>query len=148
LLPIVTHFSHEKQTVRAGGQVAANAGLFAGASDLPCNGYEIHMGRTVLLDGALPLLHITRRGEQPASDTDGAASADGRVAGTYMHGLFENNALRHALLANLAAGRGIARAPAPTHFDRAAQYDRLAAAARAHLDMARLSQIIERGITQ
>jgi adenosylcobyric acid synthase len=145
LLPVVTHFSHEKQTVRARGQVAANAGLFAGASDLPCNGYEIHMGRTVLLDGALPLLHITQRGGQPASDTDGTTSANGRVAGTYLHGLFDNNALRHALLANLAAQRGTTRMAAPTHFDREAQYDRLAATVRAHLDMARLSQIIERG---
>lgn len=145
LLPVVTHFSAEKQTIRAGGQVVANAGLFAGASDLPCNGYEIHMGRTVLLDGALRLLHITRRGGQPASDTDGATSADGRVAGTYLHGLFDNDALRHALLANLAAQRGSIRKAAPMRFDREAQYDRLAAAVRAHLDMARLSQIIERG---
>jgi len=145
LLPIVTHFSHEKQTVRAGGQVAANAGLFAGASGQPCNGYEIHMGRTVLAAGALPLLHITQRSGQPASDTDGATRADGRVAGTYLHGLFDTNALRHALLANLAAQRGTTRTVAPTHFDREAQYDRLAAAVRAHLDMARLSQIIERG---
>jgi adenosylcobyric acid synthase len=143
LLPIVTHFSREKQTIRAEGQLATDAGLFAGAHGQPYRGYEIHMGRTVLTDGALPLLHITQRGAQPASDTDGAASADGRVAGTYLHGLFENDGLRHALLANLAARAGTARAPLRSRFDREAQYDRLAAAVRAHLDMARLSQIIE-----
>lgn len=147
LLPIVTHFSHEKQTIRAQGTVATASGLFTGASDLPCHGYEIHMGRTVLLAGALPLLHITQRGGQPASDTDGATSADSRVAGTYLHGLFENDGLRHALLANLAAQKGIAHPPTRTRFDREAQYDRLAAAVRMHLDMARLYQIIE-GSTQ
>lgn len=143
LLPIVTHFSHEKQTVRAQGAVAAASGLFAGASDLPCHGYEIHMGRTVLLDGALPLLHITQRGGQPASDPDGATSADGQVAGTYLHGLFDSDNLRHALLANLAVRRGTTRTAAPTRIDREAQYDRLAAAVRAHLDMACLYQMIE-----
>jgi adenosylcobyric acid synthase len=147
LLPIVTHFSSEKQTVRAEGQVRADAGLLAGARDLECSGYEIHMGRTVLTDDALPLLHITRRGGQSASDTDGATSADGRVAGTYMHGLFENDGLRHALLANLATQKGLTHARTHTHFDREAQYDRLAATVRAHLDMTRLYQIIE-GRTQ
>jgi adenosylcobyric acid synthase len=100
----------------------------------------------MLTETALPLLRITRRGGQPASDTDGATSADGSVAGTYMHGLFENDNLRHALLTHLATRRGWASAATHTSFDREAQYDRLAAAVRAHLDMQRLAQIIEGGI--
>jgi adenosylcobyric acid synthase len=144
LLPIVTHFSHEKQTIRAEAQVTANAaGLFAGADSQECSGYEIHMGRTVLADGALPLLNITRRGAQPASDTDGATTADGRVAGTYLHGLFDNDNLRHTLLANLAARKGIATTTTPARFDREAQYNRLAAAVREHLDMDHLYRIVE-----
>jgi adenosylcobyric acid synthase len=94
----------------------------------------------------LPLLHITQRGAQPAEDTDGATSSDGRIAGTYLHGLFENDSLRHALLANLAARKGTDYAPARARFDREAQYDRLAAAVREHLDMARLYRIVEEGV--
>jgi adenosylcobyric acid synthase len=146
LLPIVTHFSREKQTIRATGRLAAAAGLFAGAQGQACGGYEIHMGRTTLADGALPLLHITQRGAHAADDTDGAISADGSVAGTYMHGLFENDGLRHALLANLAARKGTDHAPTRARFDREAQYDRLAAAVREHLDMARLYRIVEEGV--
>jgi adenosylcobyric acid synthase len=143
LLPVVTHFSPEKQTIRAEGQVAAEQGLFAGARSLACSGYEIHMGRTVLADGALPLLHITRRGDQSASDTDGAISADGSAAGTYMHGLFDNDSLRHVLLANLAARNGTPHAPVRSHFNREAQYDRLAAVVREHLNIENLYNIIE-----
>ncbi len=146
LLPIVTHFSSEKQTIRAEAQVTADAGLFAGAHSQQCNGYEIHMGRTVLADGALPLLHITRRGAQPASDTDGATTADGGIAGTYLHGLFENDTLRHTLLANLATRKDIATMTAPARFDREAQYNRLAAAVREHLDMTHLYHIVEEDI--
>lgn len=142
LLPITTHFSRQKQTIRAEGRLAADRGLFAGAGEQACNGYEIHMGRTVLHEGALPLLAITRRGEHPASDSDGATTPDGSIAGTYMHGLFDNDGLRHALLANLAARTGTPRAQSFATFDREAQYNRLAAVVREHLDMARLSRII------
>lgn len=142
LLPIVTHFSREKQTLRAAGRVMADSGLFAGATHQECSGYEIHMGRTTLAAGAVPLLRIMQRGEQPANDTDGATTADGCIAGTYLHGLFDNDGLRHTLLANLAARKGATRALMPTRFDRAAQYDRLAAAVRAHLAMPYLYQLI------
>lgn len=145
LLPIVTYFQQEKQTLRAYGKVVANVGVFAAARGISCMGYEIHMGRTVLLEGALPLLHITQRGGQPTSDTDGATRADGRVAGTYLHGLFEPDELRHTLLASLAARRNRARPPVWSHFDREVQYDRLAAAVRAALNLDELYQIINAG---
>lgn len=51
------------------------------AHDRPLRGYEMHMGTTTGPDTARPLLHIDGRGE-------GAVSADGRVAGCYVHGLF------------------------------------------------------------
>lgn len=145
LLPVVTYFSHEKQTIRAQGQVIVNQGLFAGAGGQEWIGYEIHMGCTVLTEGAQPLLHITRRGEQSASASDGATIAAGYVAGTYMHGLFDNDALRHTLLANLAAHKGTTRARDPIPFDREAQYERLAAVVREHLNIARLYRIVEEG---
>jgi adenosylcobyric acid synthase len=60
------------------------------ADDAPFEGYEIHVGRT---EGAsAPLLGFSD------GRTDGAVSADGRVRGCYVHGLFGNDAQRRAWL--------------------------------------------------
>jgi adenosylcobyric acid synthase len=144
LLPVVTHFNQQKQTVRAGGGVMPDAqrGLFAGAAHLAWRGYEIHMGQTVRAGGALPLLHVASRGEQTSDDTDGTIAANGWTAGTYIHGIFDNDDLRHTLLTNLATRKGIPRSHPATRFDRAATYERLAAAVRPHLDMAQITRIV------
>jgi adenosylcobyric acid synthase len=57
-------------------------------------GYEIHLGDTQGPDRQRPLLTLDGR-------TDGAVSADGRVMGTYLHGLFASDAFRAAFLERL-----------------------------------------------
>jgi adenosylcobyric acid synthase len=61
------------------------------AHDLPVSGYEMHMGRTEGPDRARPFLWLDG---QP----DGAQSANGLVAGCYLHGLFAGDAFRHGFL--------------------------------------------------
>lgn len=60
----------------------------------PISGYEIHMGRTEGPDGARAWLSVDGRRE-------GAASADGRVRGCYLHGLFTSDAFRARFLQEL-----------------------------------------------
>ncbi len=60
----------------------------------PVSGYEIHMGRTEGPDCARAWLQVEGR-------TEGAASADGRVRGSYLHGLFSSDAFRANYLAQL-----------------------------------------------
>ena len=62
---------------------------------VPFSGYEMHIGATCGPDAARPLLRLAD------GRTDGAVSADGRVAGTYVHGLFGQDAQRAAWLARL-----------------------------------------------
>jgi adenosylcobyric acid synthase len=62
-------------------------------------GYEMHVGRTTGADCARPLLEL--EGDRP----DGARSADGLVAGCYVHGLFASDAFRAAFLDRLRSGR-------------------------------------------
>ena len=50
-------------------------------------GYEIHLGVTTGADCARPWLEVDGRNE-------GASSADGRVRGTYLHGLFTSDEFR------------------------------------------------------
>jgi len=139
LLPVETTFEPEKRTVRAAGRVSADRGLFAGCAGLPVEGYEIHMGRSAPLDSAAPLLRLAPGA--PDERPDGAASADGWVAGTYLHGLLHNDALRQRLLQNIAARSGRAPRPVSARFDRRADYERLADAVQASLDMAALERI-------
>ncbi len=139
LLPVETVFAAEKQTVRAAGAVCAGRGLFAGCAGLPLAGYEIHMGHSAPTGPAEPLLRLS----SPAGARDeGALSPDGWVAGAYLHGLFDSDALRHRLLDNLAARRGLPPRSASARHDRAAAYDRLADAVRSSLDMQALRRIV------
>jgi adenosylcobyric acid synthase len=67
------------------------------ASGPAFEGYEIHVGRTTGADLQRPLL-IREDGAG-----EGAISADGRVSGAYVHGLFNLASARTALLAELGA---------------------------------------------
>ena len=60
------------------------------------HGYEIHLGRTQ--GSAAPLLSLDGKGE-------GAASVDGRIIGSYIHGLFASDSYRAHWLAGLRGGR-------------------------------------------
>ena len=67
------------------------------ASGAPVSGYEIHLGQTEGADCARGWLRL---GD---GRLDGAASVDGRVMGTYLHGLFAGDDFRAAYLARLGA---------------------------------------------
>jgi adenosylcobyric acid synthase len=60
----------------------------------PIAAYEIHIGRTEGADRARPFASI-------GGTAEGAVSADGRVQGSYLHGLFSSDDFRRAWLARL-----------------------------------------------
>jgi adenosylcobyric acid synthase len=70
------------------------------ATGTPVRGYEMHLGVTTGPDLARPMLELQ------AGRPDGAVSADGRVAGCYLHGLFASDPFRRAFLARLGAAAG------------------------------------------
>ena len=92
---------------------------------VPFSGYEMHMGVTDGVDRARPFAKLDD------GSPEGAISADGRVFGSYIHGLFADDRQRGAWLSRLAAGAsGIA------YGDLIEQtLDRLAAHLAAHLDI-------------
>jgi adenosylcobyric acid synthase len=107
-------------------------------------GYEIHMGRITPRATARSPFRLLRRNGQPVDALDGAISPNGNVLGTMLHGLFENAGLRHSLLAELRQRRGLAEPTSSALPSREAEYDRLAAAVRASLDLGLLREIIAR----
>jgi adenosylcobyric acid synthase len=66
------------------------------ADATPLKGYEIHIGETSGPDCARAWLNIGER-------QDGAASANGRIKGTYLHGIFASDKFRTRFLSDLGA---------------------------------------------
>lgn len=140
LLPASTVFAAEKHRTRVTGKVRPTAGTLASLTGAAVEGYEIHMGETTLVAGAAPLVMLDN------GRADGCSS--GNVYGSYLHGFFDTASCREALLGALATKKGVTLcAPA---FDLAAyketQYDLLAEAVKANLNMDLIHRILEEGL--
>ena len=88
-------------TVLGGDKRLAEASGTEIASGAPVRGYEMHLGVTTGPGLARPMLELNGR-------PDGAVSAEGRVAGCYLHGLFASDAFRYAFLARLGVTGAVA----------------------------------------
>jgi adenosylcobyric acid synthase len=119
LLDVETTLTGEKRLERVDGVTA---------DEVPFHGYEMHIGITQGADCARPFAHLA--GGVP----EGAVSPDGRVAGTYIHGLFANDRQRAAWLARFAASGSAVAYDASIE----ATLDKLAAHLEAHVDVDRL----------
>jgi adenosylcobyric acid synthase len=134
-LPIRTIMRDSKTVRRATGRTRRDA--------QPFSGYEIHMGETVYQNGAVPFAEILREGQLQSNPpnlgptADGAIDSSGRVWGTYVHGLFDDDAFRHRFLDTTRQAYGLA--PARSHAcvtaERQARIDRWAGHLRQSLDM-------------
>ncbi len=90
LLPLVTLFEPAKTVKRTQGRFGMLAGPWAALSGVAVQGYEIHHGRTTQ-HPAMPVARVAMDG--------GLAwhSDEGNVLGVYLHGLFEDADVLHAL---------------------------------------------------
>jgi adenosylcobyric acid synthase len=116
LLDVETTISGEKRLEAITGQTS---------DGVPVAGYEMHMGVTEGPDCARPFARLT------GGLWDGAVSADGRVIGTYIHGLFADDQQRAAWLKRLG------NATAGVAYDDLVEQtlDALAAHLAAHIDL-------------
>jgi adenosylcobyric acid synthase len=119
LLEVETVLSADKRLEPVRGE--SNDGV-------PFAGYEMHMGLSKGPDCARPFSRLAD------GSPEGAMSADGRVIGTYIHGLFADDRQRAAWLARLGAG------PSAIVHDALVEQvlDRLAAHIAAHVKVDRL----------
>ncbi len=116
LLDVETVMTGDKRLVRTQGVHVGTGALM--------QGYEIHIGRTAGADCGRPFATV-------AGAAEGAVSRDGRVMGSYLHGMFAGDAFRGAFLAGLGA------APSGLNYgaEVEATLDALAAHLEAHLDV-------------
>jgi adenosylcobyric acid synthase len=117
LLDVETRMAPQKQ-LRLEQAVSALNGQ-------PLTGFHMHMGETAGADRARPFSTV-------AGSPEGAVSADGRIMGTYLHGLFAADGFRAAFLRQLGAER-----TGGTTYDAGVEetLDQLAAHLEHHLDL-------------
>lgn len=101
LLPVVTELEKAKVRCQVEGRLPDLDGIFSALSGLAYVGYEIHMGRTKILESeqtdqdALPDKRIIVSG------------GNNKVYGTYVHGIFDKGGIAAAVVQALAKKKGI-----------------------------------------
>ena len=129
LLPIETVFQGEKVQTQTNGVFSGVAGLLSELNGKRYAGYEIHMGRSEEARGALISL--------------------GNVYGSYVHGIFDEQEVADTILKALCTKKGVSFESLGTFDARAykeRQYDLLADAVRAGLDMPLIYRILNREV--
>lgn len=161
-LALSTTFLKEKQTVRVQGTLSNHCPILlstapdsSSASKPSIEGYEIHMGvteyitepyaptdQTLNLSEMKTLFHI-RRGKGTAFE-EGWGTTDGKVWGTYLHGVFDNDRFRRCWLDGLRQAKGLAplESTFTVHEAKEREFDRVAEVVRAHLDMEQIYRIM------
>ena len=148
LLPMETVFAEKKIRTRVQGHFGQLSGVFAPLSGAEIEGYEIHMGESILKDNAGTATKIT---DSVSGKKKEEGAFVGNVCGTYIHGVFDKEASAEAIIRVIGEKKGI-DVENMTGVDFAAfkeqQYDILAAELRKHLDMKKIYEILENGITE
>jgi adenosylcobyric acid synthase len=98
-IPAVTHFCQEKETNRVTAQFHKGTEL---PISRPLEGYEVHLGKTVLTSNRSPFLTLA------AGEEEGYFANDGQIIGTYLHHLFHNDEWRNYWLNRIRNRKGLA----------------------------------------
>lgn len=131
LLPIRTQMAGEKVTTQASFCLIGDDSL--------CTGYEIHMGRTELVEGS----EAQRLVRMADGREEGCAVGD-HCMGTYLHGILDNSVVIERLLAPYAERIASGAQAIDYEAFKQEQYDKLAAHLRQHVDLERIYQILGR----
>ncbi len=143
LLAVRTRFARDKLTAQVRARVNADSFLArAAASDGELSAYEIHMGVMAADREIAAPFQIVARNGHAESAFEGALSDNRAVVGTMLHGLFDNDWLRHSMLRSLRRRSGLAETSVTAPgTNREAEYDRLASIVRGHIDLALLQRL-------
>ena len=105
-------------------------------SGLVVHGYEIHHGQSGSA-GAAPVL------EREGGEAAGARSADGRIWGSYLHGVFDADGFRRWFIDRLRVRKGLAPLGAvQARYDLEPAFERLADEVRASLEMKKIYELM------
>ncbi len=140
ILPIVTHFEKEKILTQVKAQEIT--------SGLEVSGYEIHHGRTQNLKNYQPAFRIIERQGQRAKDFEGTTIEEGRIWGTHIHGIFDEDAFRRDFLNRARLKKGWQPLSSGTTFNLHKELDKLAELLRGNMDLELLYEICNYSATK
>ena len=131
LLPISTTMQAQKVTRICSGSIHGGSLFGQPLPEGRIAGYEIHVGKTLYLERAEAFATLS------SGELDGCVSADRRILGSYLHGIFDEDCFRHAFL---TAARGFCKLATPSALNpwkaqREESLDRLAHQVSQSLDM-------------
>jgi adenosylcobyric acid synthase len=141
LLPVETELLLEKETHQALAYLEEAGHTIAADCNGVMTGYEIHMGKTTHLGTPRPFARIFRRGETSVNIEDGAVSLNGRILGTYLHGLFDNARFRETYLNRIRLEKGLPLQRGSHKVPPSDPFDHLADHLEQHLDIDHLMGI-------
>ncbi|MEN6459879.1 MAG: cobyric acid synthase [Syntrophomonas sp.] len=150
LLPAETVFAREKTRTQVKGRFSSHlTGLLKDLSSVEIEGYEIHMGQTKMLDqNARDLTIIEEISGEDVRKCAGLCC--GNIYGSYIHGIFDREGVAQTIVTALYKEKGLdyqEMSGLDVHAYKEQQYDLLARGIRENIDMKRVYEIIERGVS-
>lgn len=144
LLDIDTVFESEKTTTQVKGQISSE--FISNLKGKEIAGYEIHMGVTTLGEHAKPFVEITEQLDEKVSILDGAISDNGKIFGSYIHGIFDDIEFTRAFLNEIRAEKGLDGVDSKVQsFEdfKELEYEKLADVVRKHVDIDKVYEIVK-----
>ena len=143
LLPVKTVFSLEKHRTRVKGRICAQSGIWGSVSGCECTGYEIHMGESrICEENAQGFIQLTNQSDL-STRADGCVCEN--VAGTYLHGIFDEVGFCGRLIETLCRQKGMNSAVSGqmSFWEyKQREYDKLADVIRENMDMEYLYRVM------
>ncbi|MBU3106790.1 cobyric acid synthase [Clostridium gasigenes] len=139
LLDIKTIFNKEKLTRQIKGVVTVNSNIIKSCNGITVSGYEIHNGKTIKSKDSKVFINDIN------GEVVGVCSTDGKILGTYLHGIFDEGNFAKELINNIKEYNGI-KLYNEENLDyekyKLEQYDKLAALLEENIDMEKVEEII------
>lgn len=136
----------EMETIFGKDKVLSQVKAKEASSGLEVSGYEIHHGKSRNIRNYMSAFNIIERKGKIVRDTDGIVAMNGRIYGTYIHGIFDADTFRRKFLNRIRLKKGWDVLSDKTNFNPDRELDKLASLVRKNMDMRYLYKIIKDGV--
>ncbi len=134
------------ETVFGKDKVLSQVKAIEASSGLAVSGYEIHHGKSHNIKNYTPAFNIIERKGKIVRDTDGIVAMNGRIYGTYIHGIFDADTFRRGFLNRIRLKKGWDVLSDKTSFNPDRELDKLDSLVRKNTDMKYLYKILKNGV--